>query len=130
MENDVLLSFMGFRRSGWEFIPAFIERWIDGDTLIVNARLPMGITIANVIVRVSGIDAPEKKGRTLQAGLNAEFAANNCAPAGAIVWLGEKELKTDKYGRLIAHVIALKRDHWLNVGDVLVSQKHARRVKF
>ncbi len=43
-------------------IPAFVERVIDGDTLVVRARIWLGQEL-RVMVRVAGIDAPEMRAR-------------------------------------------------------------------
>ncbi len=43
-------------------IPAFVERVIDGDTLVVRARIWLGQEL-KVMVRISGIDAPELRAR-------------------------------------------------------------------
>jgi endonuclease YncB( thermonuclease family) len=43
-------------------VPAFVERVIDGDTLLVRARIWLGQEL-RVLVRVGGIDAPEMRAR-------------------------------------------------------------------
>jgi len=43
-------------------IPAFVERVVDGDTLDVRARIWLGQEL-RVKVRLSGVDAPEMRGR-------------------------------------------------------------------
>jgi endonuclease YncB( thermonuclease family) len=43
-------------------IPAFVERVVDGDTLVVRARIWLGQEL-RVKVRISGIDAPEMRAR-------------------------------------------------------------------
>jgi len=43
-------------------IPAFVERVVDGDTLLVRARIWLGQEL-RVMVRVAGIDAPEMRAR-------------------------------------------------------------------
>jgi endonuclease YncB( thermonuclease family) len=46
-------------------IPAFVERVIDGDTLLVRARIWLGQEL-RVMVRVNGIDTPELRSRCLE----------------------------------------------------------------
>ena len=46
-------------------IPAFVERVIDGDTLVVRARIWLGQEL-RVKVRIHGIDAPELRSRCLK----------------------------------------------------------------
>ncbi|MCF6200223.1 MAG: thermonuclease family protein [Hyphomicrobiaceae bacterium] len=43
-------------------IPAFVERVVDGDTLVVRARIWLGQEL-RIMVRVAGIDAPEMRAR-------------------------------------------------------------------
>ena len=43
-------------------IPAFVERVVDGDTLLVRARIWLGQEL-RVMVRLSGVDAPEMRAR-------------------------------------------------------------------
>lgn len=43
-------------------VPAFVERVIDGDTLVVRARIWLGQEL-RVKVRINGIDAPEMRSR-------------------------------------------------------------------
>ncbi|MCP4934525.1 MAG: hypothetical protein GY927_10060 [bacterium] len=43
-------------------IQAFVERVVDGDTLVVRARIWLGQEL-KVMVRISGIDAPELRAR-------------------------------------------------------------------
>ena len=38
-------------------VPAFVERVVDGDTLVVRARIWLGQEL-RIMVRVAGIDAP------------------------------------------------------------------------
>jgi len=46
-------------------IPAFVERVIDGDTLVVRARIWLGQEL-RIMVRINGIDAPEMRSRCEQ----------------------------------------------------------------
>ena len=43
-------------------VPAFVERVIDGDTLLVRAQIWLGQEL-KVMVRINGIDAPEMRAR-------------------------------------------------------------------
>ena len=46
-------------------IPAFVERVVDGDTLVVRARIWLGQEL-KILVRINGIDAPELRARCKQ----------------------------------------------------------------
>lgn len=78
-----------------------VVRIVDGDTLIVRVDLGFYIT-QEIRLRLRGIDAPEPKGITRQAGLKAtEFVETELA--------GDPELairtyKIGKWGRFIADV--------------------------
>ncbi|WP_132805699.1 thermonuclease family protein [Tepidamorphus gemmatus] len=85
-------------------VPAVVDRIVDGDTIAVRARIWPGQEV-RVLVRVRGIDAPERRGRCEgERGLAARAAA---AMATALADGGVTLLRVepDKYGgRVIADV--------------------------
>lgn len=110
------------------FLPVIVDRWIDGDTLKCRVSVGFGIEVVDVTVRLFGVDAPEKVGKTLSEGLNSEFFANNLAPSGCLAFLGIKEKKIDRYGRIVANLYVLKGGAWIDVGAEMVKAKKARRL--
>jgi endonuclease YncB( thermonuclease family) len=86
-------------------VAAFVERVIDGDTLLVRARVWLEQEV-RVLVRVGGIDAPELKGRCQHerrlALMARTFVENNLKNREIIL----KNIHHGKYaGRVIANVI-------------------------
>lgn len=81
---------------------ATVIRIIDGDT--IELTIDLGYKVYwNSSCRLYGINAPELKGDTLEAGLKArEFLASKL-PAGRGIIIRSRQL--DKYGRPIVEII-------------------------
>ena len=86
-------------------IPAFVERVIDGDTLVVRARIWLGQEL-EVMVRISGIDAPELRARCdkeRQLAISARQLVKRLVGQRKI---SLSHIRQGKYaGRVIANVI-------------------------
>tara|TARA_B100000524_G_scaffold30010_1_gene14913 strand:+ start:5873 stop:6370 length:498 start_codon:yes stop_codon:yes gene_type:complete len=93
------------------YIPAFqdikVIKVYDGDTITISAKVqgdPLGPTYYKWSVRFRGIDTPEIKGKTQdekQAAIIARDALSNKILNKKILL---KDVKYDKYGRLLADV--------------------------
>ena len=86
---------------------ATLEKVVDGDTFVCIIDLGLRI-YKKATIRILGINCPETKGLTRQAGLSAkaftkEWFAKNPEFNVRTVNSG----KEDKYGRLLAEVISL-----------------------
>ena len=85
-------------------ITAFVERVVDGDTLLVRARIWLGQEL-QVMVRVSGIDAPEIRARCTkerQLALSARHFVKRLVGQRKIILTN---IRQGKYaGRVIANV--------------------------
>jgi len=83
--------------------PVWIERIIDGDTIVVTIDLGFNIIYKQQRVRLLGIDAYEKKGATKEKGLEAKsFTESFFAQPGAkyiLVTPGKK----DSFGRILGN---------------------------
>lgn len=103
-------------------IPATIARVIDGDTLEVLAHIWLGHEV-RVVVRIAGIDAPEKRGRCLQERVLAVAATDYLAEfEGAQIFL--TQVTTGKFaGRVLAHVHHADEG---NLGQALIGVGLAR----
>lgn len=78
---------------------ARIVRWIDGDTF--EAEVDLGFFVSyRSNFRAYGINAPEVRGASREAGLAARNYASTLAPPGSFVNL--TTTKADKYGRWLA----------------------------
>ena len=88
-------------------IPARVLRVIDGDTIVVRARIWLGQDI-DTQVRLDGVDAPELKGQCGQERLLAEQARDlilsNAWDGGVVL----RKIHYGKYaGRVVARIISL-----------------------
>lgn len=83
----------------WLF-PATIDRWVDGDSVVVHVARTAREEIHGVEVRVDGINAVELK---TQFGPEAKAYAEKLAPVGSAVTLVERN-HTEKYGRELARI--------------------------
>ena len=103
--------------------PDSVVKVHDGDTFIVNIAGCPDVLCKNMPVRISGIDAPEMKGKCPQEIAGAIAAKNYLA--GQVMNAKDIALHDptrDKYFRLSAHVFV----DGVNVGDEMVKQGFAR----
>ncbi len=104
-------------------IPAEIVEVIDGDTLRVAARVWLDQNV-EVLVRIRGIDAPERYGDCPEerAAAAAATLALGAAVAGPLVTI--VDIERDKYfGRVVADVIAADG---ASVGTVMLASGRVR----
>jgi len=83
----------------WTVLSAPV-RVIDGDTLVVDAKIWSGLT-ARETVRVIGVNAPEMHGATRAAG--------EAARAYTVAWVQDQQLRLvtcqrDSFGRILATI--------------------------
>ncbi|AVM75222.1 hypothetical protein MSR1_27520 [Magnetospirillum gryphiswaldense MSR-1] len=105
-------------------IPARVLRVVDGDTVMVRARIWLGQDV-ETSVRLAGIDTPEKRGKC-----DAERAAADQAEAfvaGKLTtdeWVTLRDVIADKYGkRVVARMITAKGE---DMAALLIANKLAR----
>jgi len=82
---------------------ATVKRVVDGDTIVVDIDLGFHITIKDHPLRMARVNAPEKKGATLDAGTKSMNALKERLEGKEVI---VRTYKTgeDKYGRLLADV--------------------------
>jgi len=105
-------------------IEAQLVRVVDGDTLIVRARVWIGQTV-ETMVRIDGIDAPELRGRCA-----GEREAARAARARVQELIGARpvRLRAVRYGKYAGRVLArVETAEGVEVGTRLVEEGHARR---
>ncbi len=103
--------------------PYSVVKVHDGDTLTVNIAGCPDVLCKNMPVRISGIDAPELRGKCPQEIAGAIAAKNYLT--GRVMNAQDIALQDpirDKYFRISAHVFA----DGVNVGDEMVKQGLAR----
>lgn len=105
-------------------IPARVIRVVDGDTVLVRARIWLGQDV-ETNVRLLGVDTPEKRGKC-----DAERSAAEQAEtfvAGKLAgddWIALRDIIADKYGkRVVARVITAKGE---DLSALLIANKLAR----
>lgn len=107
------------------FVPpikgGYVIKVYDGDTITVAAKVPglRGSGIYRFNVRLRDIDAPELRGETKVAGIESRNYLRNLV-LGEDVLL--KDVGTEKYGRLLAHVYIGEA----NVGQRMLDSGHAQ----
>lgn len=99
---------------------ATVVRVVDGDTMYFD--IDLGFTIHfRLDVRLKGVNTPETRGPTREAGLKSKAFVEQALPVGALVVLNT--YKAEKYGRYLAEVIYLPgaktRDEILAKGTLL-----------
>ncbi len=104
-------------------IPAYVIRVVDGDTIIVSAKIWLGHKI-ETFVRIKGIDAPELKGQCTyekELALKAkDFVSSAVADKEIILF----EVTNDKYaGRVLA---IIQTEDYPDLGEALVQAGLAR----
>lgn len=103
-------------------VRSVVIRTIDGDTLLVRARIWPGHEVT-ASVRLAGVDAPELRGRCDAESIAARRARSYLAKLieGGPVEL--TDIKPDKYGgRVVARVTSAGRD----LSELLILAGHAR----
>lgn len=91
------------------FIPpissGFVVKVYDGDTITILSKLPYkDSALYKFSVRLNGIDCPEIKGETQKEKLRAQVARDELSKLILNKHVILKELKTEKYGRILAEV--------------------------
>jgi endonuclease YncB( thermonuclease family) len=114
--------------AGREMLPgpvaARVLKVIDGDTLLVRARIWVGQDI-EIKVRIAGIDAPELRGRCPAERELARKARDFLRDRVAARPVRLQLIQHGKYaGRVLAHVAS---DDGIDLGGALLAAGHARR---
>ena len=105
-------------------VPASVERVVDGDTIAVSARIWLGQDV-HVLVRVRGIDTPERRGRCADEVRRARLAADRAATEladGAVVL---SRIEGDKYGGRVLADVTLTDG--CDLASVMIESGAARR---
>lgn len=96
-----------------------VVRVVDGDTFIANIDAGFRVWLQDVSVRVLGVNCPEPRGPTRDAGLAAEVRTAELLGFVKMVYLHSEEY--DSFGRVLAWV-------WLPDGrrldEVLIAEGH------
>lgn len=104
-------------------IPARVLRVIDGDTVLVRARIWLGQDV-ETSVRLLGIDTPEKRGKCENERQAAEKAENFTTATLSDEWITLHDVIADKYGkRVVARIVTAQGE---DLGALLLAKGLAR----
>jgi micrococcal nuclease len=81
---------------------ANVLRVIDGDTIDVDLDLGFRVRFETQL-RLKGLNTPETRGPTREAGLRSKAYVEQALPVGALIIV--HTFKVEKYGRYLARVI-------------------------
>ncbi len=101
---------------------ATVVRVVDGDTMYIDIDLGFFIRMT-VSVRLMGINTPELKGATREAGLASKAYVANALPVGSLVVV--TTYKAEKYGRYLADVYY--RTGAKNRDEILAQPQHLNK---
>ena len=110
---------------------ASLVRVIDGDTIVVNIDLGLGVWVCNQYLRLYGIDTPELRGQEREAGLRARQFVCHALKCSEIVIETHKGDSKGKYGRWLATVWykPVLTDKFTNLNSALVDDGQARKIE-
>lgn len=103
---------------------AIIVKVIDGDTVYADIDLGFDIWIRNQSLRLSGINAPERKGATLTAANESKVFLEKMVLNKKVTIRTEKDRK-EKYGRWLATILFEEDKNLIEVNRMMVAEGHA-----
>lgn len=103
------------------FYRAKVLRIVDGDTVDLQIDLGFSVFIKQRC-RLFGINAPEKRGATKEAGLAAQAFLESLVPVGAKLTIETIKDQQGKYGR---YLVRLHKDNWC-INNAMVLHGHAK----
>lgn len=106
---------------------AVVTRVVDGDTIHCDIDLGFGVILKDQVFRFYGLNAPETKGSTRQAGLDSKKFIENLLINKHIIVVSIKD-KKEKYGRYLAKIYVQESNGYVDVNNLLLEKKLA--VKF
>lgn len=101
--------------------PAKMERVIDGDTIVVDLYLGLGVILDDQYIRLYGIDAWEIRGEEREKGLKAKEYLEERLSKGKVEIEMRPEWGKGKYGRWLGIVYV----GGVNINVELVEKGHA-----
>lgn len=106
-----------------------LVRVVDGDTIVVDVDKGFNDWSHNQFVRLYGINCPETRGPTREAGLRAKQFAEDWLAGRKDLWLWSKKYdEREKYGRVLAMV--MRGDDPVSLNDALLHGGDAVAVSY
>lgn len=110
----------------WQYKRVEVIRVIDGDT--VELEIDTGFKNKHTdVFRIYGIDAPEIRGKTKEAGVAAKEFLDGFLLFSKLSFVNTFKDKSDKYGRILVQIFVVDhRDQKISeVGAVMINAGHA-----
>ena len=103
-----------------------ILKVVDGDTVDVDIDLGFGVILKNQTFRFFGLNTPETRGTTREAGLISKTFVENLLMNKPIIVQSIKD-KKEKYGRFLAKIYVQESNGWINVNDLIIAKGLAEK---
>jgi len=100
---------------------ALVTKVVDGDTIHCDIDLGFGVFLKNQTFRFFGLNTPEIKGTTREAGLKSKSFVEELLMNKPIIVQSIKD-KKEKYGRFLGNIYVQESNGWINVNDLILSK--------
>jgi len=101
-----------------------VTKVVDGDTVYGDVDLGFNIGFKKMEFRLSGINTPETKGATREAGLTSKKFAEDAILNKEVIIVTKKDGK-EKYGRYLAEIFFLVGAEWISLNKTLLDKSLA-----
>jgi micrococcal nuclease len=101
-----------------------VTKVVDGDTVYGDVDLGFNIGYRKMEFRLSGIDTPETRGATREAGLISKEFVEDTISGKEVIIVTKKDGK-EKYGRYLAEVFFLVGAEWISLNKTLLDKSLA-----
>jgi micrococcal nuclease len=101
-----------------------VTKVVDGDTIYGDVDLGFNIGYRKMEFRLSGINTPETKGATREAGLISKQFVLDSVMGKDVIIVTKRDTK-EKYGRYLAEVFFLVGAEWISLNKTLLDKNLA-----
>ena len=101
-----------------------VTKVVDGDTVYGDVDLGFNIGFKKMEFRLSGINTPETKGATREAGLTSKKFVEDAIFNKEVIIVTKKDGK-EKYGRYLAEIFFLVGAEWISLNKTLLDKSLA-----
>ena len=101
-----------------------VTKVVDGDTIYGDVDLGFNIGFKKMEFRLSGINTPETKGATREAGLTSKKFVEDAILNKEVIIVTKKDGK-EKYGRYLAEIFFLVGAEWISLNKTLLDKSLA-----
>ena len=101
-----------------------VSKVVDGDTVYGDVDLGFNIGFKKMEFRLSGINTPETKGATREAGLTSKKFVEDAILNKEVIIVTKKDGK-EKYGRYLAEIFFLVGAEWISLNKTLLDKSLA-----